>query len=208
MPTPTTWAASAGLMLAGLVAVAGPPAPALGNAPGTATGSEGQRLTVSKVTGLAPAGEVVAVDGAGFDENRGIYVAFCVDNGPGAVPTPCGGGADLTGSAGGSHWISSNPPSYGDGLAVPYRDGGSFSVTLPVSARIGEVDCTARTCSVVTRADHTRGADRSQDVRVPVGFATEPTEPARPWWLIVTGAALLAGLLVAGGVLARRRAAR
>ncbi|MGH3680284.1 MAG: hypothetical protein ACRDT2_08540 [Natronosporangium sp.] len=203
MFTPTTWAASVGLVLAALVAVVGPPA---AHAPGTATGSEGQQLTVSKASGLAPAGKVVTVDGTGFDENRGIYVAFCVDNGPGAVPTPCGGGADQTGSAGGSHWISSNPPSYGEGLAVPYRDGGSFSVPLPVSARIGEVDCTARTCSVVTRADHTRGADRSQDVRVPVGFATEPR--ARLWWPIFTGAALLAGLLVAGGVLARRRAAR
>lgn len=98
-------------------------------------------------------------------------MAFCVDNGAGKAPGPCGGGADTTGSLGASHWISSNPPSYGEGLAVAYGSGGSFRVTLRVTPAIGAVDCTTRRCVVATRADHTRAADRSQDVRVAVTFA-------------------------------------
>jgi hypothetical protein len=94
-----------------------------------------------------------------------------VDNGAGAAPSPCGGGADTTGSTGASHWISSDPPSYGEGLAVPYGAGGTFRVSLTVTTRIGDVDCTVRRCVVASRADHTRTADRSQDVRVPITFA-------------------------------------
>jgi hypothetical protein len=143
-----------------------------------ADGPEGQTLTVSRATGLSPAGETVTVEGTGYDENKGIYVAFCVDNGPGAMPSPCGGGADTTGSLGASHWISSNPPSYGESLAVPYGDGGSFSVTLNVTPQIEDVDCTIRACAVVTRADHTRSGDRTQDVRIPVSFGGEPEPEA------------------------------
>jgi hypothetical protein len=150
----------------------------------TARGSGGQKLTVSKTSGLDRAGETVTVSGSGYDVNKGIYVAYCVDNGAGAVPTPCGGGADTTGSLGASHWISSNPPSYGDGLAVPYGAGGSFRVRIKVTTKIGDIDCTKRKCSVVTRNDHTRSGDRSQDVRIPVTFAaaaaTTKTTPAAP----------------------------
>jgi hypothetical protein len=144
----------------------------------SAEGPEGQTLTVSKATGLSPAGGTVTVEGTGYDENKGIYVAFCVDNGPGEMPTPCGGGADTSGSLGASHWISSNPPSYGEGLAVPYGDGGSFSVTLDVTPQIEDVDCTVRACAVVTRADHTRSADRTQDLRIPVSFGVPPEAAA------------------------------
>jgi hypothetical protein len=150
----------------------------------TARGSGGQKLTVSQTSGLARAGETVTVSGSGYDVNKGIYVAYCVDNGAGAVPTPCGGGADTSGSLGASHWISSNPPSYGEGLAVPYGAGGSFRVQIKVTTKIGDIDCTKRKCSVVTRNDHTRGGDRSQDVRIPVTFAaaaaTTKTTPAAP----------------------------
>lgn len=192
-------------LLAALL-VGGAAAPA--HAQTSTTGPEGQTLIVSKSTGLAPAGETVTVEGTGFDETKGIYVAFCVDNGPAARPTPCGGGVDSSGSLGASHWVSSNPPSYGDGLAVPYRDGGSFSVTLHLAARIGEVDCTERACAVVTRADHTRGADRSQDVRVPVTFSA--TANPVPWRAVIGGAAVavLLGLAVVALLRRRRRAAR
>lgn len=130
-----------------------------------------KRLSVSKTKGLARAGQSVTVTGSGYDVTKGIYVAFCVDNGPGVLPAPCGGGADMTGASGGSAWISSNPPSYGEGLAAPYGKGGSFKVSIRVSRKIGDVDCVVRSCAVVTRADHTRTGDRSQDVRVPVRFA-------------------------------------
>ncbi|WP_431975861.1 hypothetical protein [Micromonospora haikouensis] len=145
---------------------------------GTGRGAGGQALTVTPSSGVARAGASITVSGTGYDVTKGIYVAYCVDNGAGAAPSPCGGGGDTTGSTGASHWISSNPPSYGEGLAVPYGAGGSFRVTLTVGTRIGDVDCTVRRCVVATRADHTRPADRSQDVRVPITFAAAAT-PAR-----------------------------
>nr|MDT0660414.1 hypothetical protein [Micromonospora sp. DSM 115978] len=142
-------------------------------------GPGGQTLTVSKTSGVRP-GERVTVTGSGYDETKGIYVAFCVDNGDGQLPTPCGGGADTSGSLGASHWISSNPPSYGEGLAVPYGPDGSFRVQLALTPKIGGIDCTTRRCAVVTRNDHTRSTDRGQDVLIPIRFAagSAPTPPA------------------------------
>lgn len=160
--------AAACLVMAAVLLVA-PAVPALAQT--SVTGPEGQTLTVSKTEGISPAGETVTVTGTGYDENKGIYVAYCVDNGPGVPPSPCGGGADTTGSLGASHWISSNPPSYAEGLTEPYLPGGAFSVTLNLTPTINEIDCTTVICAVVTRADHTRSADRSQDVRVPIRFA-------------------------------------
>jgi cell division septation protein DedD len=133
-------------------------------------------ITVSKSTGLDPAGDTITVSGSGFDVTKGIYVAVCVDNGPGQVPTPCLGGADTGGGNGGSKWISSNPPSYGQGLATPYGPGGTFTVTLSVVAvdPVTGTDCTRVQCAAVTRADHTRTSDRSQDARVPLAFGLPP----------------------------------
>lgn len=144
--------------------------------------SDGVRtLTVSKSNGLDPDGEVVTVSGSGYDVEKGIYVAFCLMPPPGQVPTPCGGGVDLSGTSGSSAWISSNPPAYGVGLAQPYGEGGTFTVTMALSSLIGDtVDCRTVQCAVVTRSDHTRTSDRSQDVFVPVSFATPGEEPTEP----------------------------
>ncbi|MEU6078340.1 hypothetical protein [Micromonospora sp. NPDC047074] len=147
---------------------------------GTGRGTGGQTLTATPSTGISRSGATVTVSGSGYDVTKGIYVAFCVDNGPGKMPSPCGGGADMTGELGASHWISSNPPAYGEGLAVPYGPGGSFRVTLKVTPKIGGVDCTTSRCAVISRADHTRTTDRSQDVRVAVTFARSATAPASP----------------------------
>ncbi|MFF4270395.1 LPXTG cell wall anchor domain-containing protein [Streptomyces sp. NPDC001536] len=141
----------------------------------TATGPEGQKLTVSKSSGLAAAGETVTVSGTGYNTEKGIYVAFCVDNGAGRTPTPCVGGVDMSGESGASVWVSSDPPSYGEGLAEPYKGSGhdgSFSVRLKVRAKDANTDCTKPgvTCAVITRNDHTRGGDQSQTVRIPVTF--------------------------------------
>ncbi|GAA2639779.1 hypothetical protein [Paractinoplanes durhamensis] len=133
------------------------------------------KLSVSKTKGLARAGQTVTVTGSGYDVTKGIYVAFCLDNGAGVLPSPCGGGADMTGSSGGSAWISSHPPSYGEGLATPYGKNGSFRVSIHVSQMIGTIDCAVRGCAIVTRNDHTRSNDRSQDVRVPIRFAAAAT---------------------------------
>lgn len=143
---------------------------------------DGKTLTVSQGSGLAVDGQPVRVTGSGYDRSKGIYVAFCVDNGPGRVPTPCGGGADTEGDSGGSVWISDLPPAYGSGLARPYGDGGTFDVTITVRAQLDEeTDCRVVRCAVVTRNDHTRSDDRSQDVVVPVSFAIQgPTATAAP----------------------------
>ncbi|WP_157411330.1 hypothetical protein [Actinoplanes rectilineatus] len=137
--------------------------------------SAAKRLSVSKTENLSRSGETVTVTGSGYNVEKGIYVAFCLDNGPGVLPSPCGGGADMSGGSGSSVWISSNPPSYGEDLAKPYGKNGSFSVSLKVSQMIGDIDCAVRGCAIVTRADHTRTADRSQDKRIPVRFAPEKT---------------------------------
>ena len=100
------------------------------------------------------------------------------DPGAGAAPSPCGGGADVEGTTGASAWISSNPPSYGVGLATPYGPGGTFSTTLTLTPMVnGGLDCRVLRCAVVTRNDHTRSADRSQDLLVPVSFAPEAPAP-------------------------------
>ncbi|MGW0943382.1 hypothetical protein ACWD4O_12655 [Streptomyces sp. NPDC002623] len=160
-----------------------PAATAAEAAGGSATGPEGQKLTVSKSSGLAAAGETVTVTGSGYNTEKGIYVAFCVDNGAGKTPTPCVGGVDMSGESGASVWISSNPPSYGEGLAKPYGGSahkGTFSVTLKVRAKDANTDCTAAgvTCAVITRNDHTRGGDQTQTVRIPVTFGAASSSTA------------------------------
>ncbi len=138
------------------------------------------RIEVSPTTDLDPEGQTVTVRGSGFDTAKGIYVAFCVTPSPGQVPKPCGGGVDMDGTSGGSVWISDDPPPYGEGLARPFDDGGSFAVTIRVDPMIGEVDCREADCAVVTRADHLRTSDRSQDAVAPVSFRTAAPEPAPP----------------------------
>ena len=133
-------------------------------------GSRGQTLTVTPSRDLSSFGQTVTVRGKRFNELVGIYVGLCVLPRPGAKPTPCGGGVDQDGSSRASAWISSNPPPYGAQLAIPYKRGGSFAVTIRVSPRIGSIDCRVTRCAVVARADHMRSNDRSWDVAVPVTF--------------------------------------
>ncbi|MFV2173020.1 hypothetical protein ACFHW2_24955 [Actinomadura sp. LOL_016] len=182
--------------------VAATTAPALAGT-GSANGSEGQTLTVSETAGLPADGSTtVTVTGHGFDTAKGIYVAFCKDNGPGKAPSPCGGGADTTGSTGASHWISNDPPPYGKDLAEKYGADGSFEVTLSVTGELNDtVDCAETRCVVATRADHTRGRDRTQDVRVPIAFDAGGV-PAVVW---AGGAAAAVAVVAAGGFLVLRR---
>ncbi|MFE5887924.1 immunoglobulin I-set domain protein [Streptomyces sp. NPDC056462] len=136
----------------------------------TVTGPNGQKLTVTPVNNLATENQTLKVTGSGYDPRKGIYVALCVDNGDGELPTPCIGGVDMTGGSHSSAWISSDPPDYGEDLAIPYGAGGTFEVELTVDAKDEYTDCFKATCVLATRNDHTLSGDRSQDVRVPVGF--------------------------------------
>lgn len=152
----------------------------------TVTGPGGQKLTVTPVNDLATENQTLKVTGSGYDEKKGVYVALCVDNGAGELPTPCVGGVDMTGGSHSSAWISSNPPDYGQDLATPYGKGGSFEVELTVDAKDEFTDCLKSTCVLATRADHTLSGDRSQDVKVPVGFTgqapvdTDPDDGTDP----------------------------
>ncbi|HEX7132442.1 MAG TPA: hypothetical protein VF228_07700 [Iamia sp.] len=141
--------------------------------------SDGQRtLRASQTQGLSPAGQQVGVAGSGYDESKGIYVAFCVVTPPTTAPSPCGGGIDQTGATGASAWVSSNPPDYGEGLATPYGPGGSFSVNITVTPVIADgFDCRRIQCAIVSRNDHQRTADRTQDIFIPVTFAAGDAPP-------------------------------
>ncbi|HUR77662.1 MAG TPA: hypothetical protein VMZ22_06930 [Acidimicrobiales bacterium] len=137
------------------------------------TTTDGRRtLTVSKARDLESAAQSITVDGAGYDNTKGIYVAFCViPASPQQSPGPCGGGQDRTGQNGGAVWVSSNPPLYARGLTTPYGKGGTFRVSINVQAQLNEnTDCRVVRCAVTTRNDHTRSSDRSQDILVPVYF--------------------------------------
>jgi len=167
--TPATPVVPAAATLAAVVeSDAAPRAAATGRK--TKKGAKGQRITVTPVKGLAPFGQTVKVKGRGFSEVVGIYVGLCVRPKRGTKPTPCGGGMDQDGSSQASAWISSNPPPYGRGLAIPYKRGGRFSVTIRVNPMIGSYDCRQVKCAIVARADHLRASDRTWDVVVPVSF--------------------------------------
>jgi hypothetical protein len=158
-----------GLALAAAVAVVG----TLTADPALAAGS----VAVSRTDDLDPAGQLITVTGSGFNEQQGIYVSVCVDNGPGQLATPCLGGVDTAGTSGSSAWVSSTPPPYAEGLTIPYGPGGTFEVTilaLGADPKTG-IDCRVVTCSLVTRSDHTATDDRSQDTRTPLTFLASAT---------------------------------
>lgn len=144
--------------------------------PGEISTTDGTRtLTVSNSVDLDPASQTLRVTGSGYDITKGIYVGLCVVQPANEQPSPCGGGIDKTGSSGSSVWISSNPPSYGVGLAIPYGDYGSFDVEITVSAAVNAaVDCRRVECAIVTKSDHTIVDDRSQDLVIPVTFTGDP----------------------------------
>lgn len=136
----------------------------------SATGSNGAVLSVSNANNLK-SGTSVLVSGKNFDVTTGIYVELCVVVPKTVLPHPCGGGENMSGASAASFWISSNPPPYGKGLAIPYGPGGTFKVKLSVSPMIGKIDCRVSKCAIYVRADHLRTDDRSHDIHVPVTFA-------------------------------------
>ncbi|WP_329309313.1 hypothetical protein [Streptomyces microflavus] len=169
-------AAVAALLLAAVPAGAAVSADAA--TPKSATGPQGQKLTVSATTGLDPAGAKIRVTGEGYGTTSGIYVALCKDNGANRVPSPCLGGADMSGGSKNSQWIVPKGDPYEGELALPFGPGGTFDVEIEIRSEGDGLDCADVPCSVVTRADHRASGDRTQDVRIPVTFAgQEPGEP-------------------------------
>jgi len=135
-----------------------------------ATGANGAILNVSPTSGVK-AGQTLTVTGSKFDTTVGIYVELCQVVPAGTLPTVCGGGVNKSGTGAASFWISSNPPSYGRNLAIPFKSGGSFSVGLKVQPLIGKINCRKVACAVYVRADHTRTQDRTHDIKVPITFS-------------------------------------
>jgi len=131
-------------------------------------GPDGQSLTVATST-VKNDGKVTVI-GKGFDETIGIYLAYCVLPKKGQAPTPCGGGADIQGVKEASFWISSNPPAYGVGLAVPFQAGGRFKEQVAVTKKIGKFDCTQVKCAITVRSDHLHEGDRTHDLFIPITF--------------------------------------
>ncbi|MDJ1640054.1 hypothetical protein [Streptomyces pakalii] len=164
-------AAVAALLLAGIPVGAAVSADA--GTPKTATGPQGQKLTVSATTGLDPARQKVRVQGEGYGLTTGIYVALCKDNGDNRVPSPCLGGADMSGGSKTSQWIVPPGDPYEGDLAQAFGPGGTFDVEIEIAQKGDGLDCAEVACSVVTRADHRAAGDRTQDVRIPVAFAGE-----------------------------------
>jgi hypothetical protein len=132
----------------------------------TVSGLHGEVLSAS--ANKAISGTWIVIDGAHFDETVGIYLAFCVMPKKGELPSPCGGGVNKTGTGDASYWISSNPPPYGKGLAIPYKPGGRFKEKILVSRKIGSSDCRKIKCAVTVRADHLLSQDRSYDMFIPI----------------------------------------
>ncbi|MFE9050784.1 hypothetical protein [Streptomyces rubiginosohelvolus] len=162
-------AAVAALLLAGIPVGAAVSADA--GTPKTATGPQGQKLTVSATTGLDAAQQKVRVQGEGYGLTTGIYVALCKDNGDNRVPSPCLGGADMSGGSKTSQWIVPPGDPYEGDLAQAFGPGGTFDVEIEIAQKGDGLDCAEVACSVVTRADHRAAGDRTQDVRIPVAFA-------------------------------------
>jgi hypothetical protein len=128
------------------------------------------KLSVSQTSDLNPNGTTVTVRGTGYDVKKGVYVIVCTQAAPGPQAT-CIGGVNIDGSSPSSIWVSSNPPGYAVGLTTPFLPDGSFTVELEVVAKSGALDCTVLKCGVVTRSDHLRYTDRTQDVFVPITFS-------------------------------------
>jgi hypothetical protein len=136
----------------------------------TAAFTSRPKLSVSQTNNLDPSGTRVTVQGTGYDIRKGVYVTVCTQAAPGPQAT-CIGGVNIDGSSASSVWVSSNPPGYAVGLTTSFLPDGSFTVELVIVAKSGTLDCTAIKCGVITRSDHLRYTDRTQDVFVPITFS-------------------------------------
>ena len=129
-------------------------------------------MTLSKSSGIDPAGETLTVQGSGFDSSgtRGIYVMFCQQTSGRPSGTQCSGA---------QNWIGNTAM----GAPVAWSGDGTFTATIDVVGTWTGVDCTDGTtvCGVVTRNDHLDGHLFDQDTFTPVTFAgDEPTTTTAP----------------------------
>ncbi len=157
----------------------------------TATGDDNRERTLSVATenGNAPdlssvqAGDRLVVTGAGYDGDRGLYVAVCrIPDELDGKPGPCLGGVGSQEveqfEEGVVQWAPSNwineafawrlfgARSFDDTVT------GAFTAYIEVPPAADEnVDCTVEACGLYTRNDHTASGDRVQDLYVPLAWA-------------------------------------
>lgn len=151
-----------------LALIAALAAPTAASAASSASLSNGSTISISTKTFTKST--LVTVTGKNFDETVGIYLAYCVVPSKGALPTPCGGGVNKTGTGESSYWISSNPPPYGIGLAIPFTAGGRFSEKVKVTPTLGKFNCRKVKCAITVRSDHLHEGDRTHDIFIPITF--------------------------------------
>ena len=154
-----------------------------------ATGEDGRTRTLSATTPAGePAeldsiseGENIVIHGSGFNAGIGIYVSVCAIPAVGEKPEPCLGGIPEGAEAGTvdgsepltSAWVT-NDWAWRLFATHPWEDpeSGTFTVELTMPPAADEnLDCTVSRCAIVTRADHTAGSDRVQDMLLPIAFA-------------------------------------
>ncbi len=143
-------------------------APTAAHAAVTSTDSNGASISIAQ--SKFSKDTKIKVSGRNFDETVGIYLAYCVVPKKGAMPSPCGGGVNKSGTGEASYWISSNPPPYGVGLAIPFAPGGRFTEVVAVTKKIGKYDCRKVKCAITVRSDHLHEGDRSHDIYIPISI--------------------------------------
>ena len=157
----------------------------------TATGDDGRirMLSVMTESGAAPdlssvaAGDRLVVSGAGYDGERGLYVAVCrVPDELDAKPGPCLGGVGSQEVEQFEEGVVQWAPSNWINEAFAWRlfgarsfddtDTGAFTAYVEIPAVADDnVDCAVDTCGLYTRNDHTAVSDRVQDLYLPLRWA-------------------------------------
>ncbi|MFN4001243.1 hypothetical protein [Microcella sp.] len=157
----------------------------------TATGDDERTRTLSVATedGTAPdlstvtAGDRLVVTGAGYDGDRGLYVAVCkVPDEIDGKPGPCLGGVGSQEVEQFEEGVVQWAPSNWINEAFAWRlfgarsfddtPAGAFTAYIelpPVTD--GVVDCAVDQCGLYTRNDHTAAGDRVQDLYLPLRWA-------------------------------------
>jgi len=157
----------------------------------SATGDDDRERTLSVATenGNAPdlssvqAGDRLVVTGAGYDGDRGLYVAVCrIPDELDGKPGPCLGGVGSQEVEQFEEGVVQWAPSNWINEAFAWRlfgarsfddtATGAFTAYIEVPPAADEnVDCTVEACGLYTRNDHTASGDRVQDLYVPLAWA-------------------------------------
>ena len=157
----------------------------------SATGADERTRTLSVTTEAGEpaelsqvwAGQTLVIEGSGFDAGIGIYVSVCaIAASAETKPQPCLGGVPDGAEAGdaaesvlSSAWVTDD---WAWRAFATHRwedaDTGDFAVELTMPPAVdGELDCMQMQCAITTRADHTAGSDRVQDMQLPIRYTEE-----------------------------------